>query len=186
VEVRKALEVQLSTIAKATYSKKGRYQINETCTDCHRSKVVYFLSIFRFSKVFERRGRSWYMYDKLKSLFAPKKGVIRAQLEDWRWACISLLLKSCNGYSLFWDVTPVLRICDPLSCIFFISFLLLNFMEWFTPDVWPVELWSPACGRWIWFGLLLYLVSMQDFNARLWAWEMVSFQGKFCLFHSRT
>ena len=30
-----------------------------------------------------------------------------------------------------------------------------------TPGVLPVELWSPACSRWAWFGILSYFYSMQ-------------------------
>ena len=42
----------------------------------------------------------------------------------------NFITKDCNEYGLFWDVTPVFRMCDPLNCIF--HFLAtINPMEWF-------------------------------------------------------
>ena len=62
------------------------------------------------------------------------------------------ITKVCNVYRLFWDVTPVLRMYDPLSCIF--HFLaIIKLMEWshfgrvarrvVVSGVWPLSLILP-------------------------------------------
>jgi len=63
------------------------------------------------------------------------------------------ITKVCNAYRLFWDVTPVLRMCDPLSCIFYV-FATIDLMKGFysgcvahrvvISDMWPLSLiWPP-------------------------------------------
>ena len=84
---------------------------------------------------------------------------------------------------MFWDVNPILRLCEPLSCIFYCfcinDLLCLVYSERVARRVMNSGVWPLSCV----LNVTLPLIC-RDF-CKAFSLRTFSFQGKFCPFRPR-